>query len=225
MKILLIEDDEKIATFLSDRFSEVDFSFDMARDGIAGLEMALRDSYDVMVIDIMLPLLDGLTIIKKVRGKGIATPILVLSAKHSVEDRIKGLETGSDDYLIKPFSFKELLARIRALHRRAGGEKEKTKIIVSDLEIDLVKREVKRGCKEINLLPKEFVLLEYLARNSGRILTRTQILEHVWGYQFDPLTNILDVYICRLREKIETRSLPKLIHTIRGAGYVLRPEG
>lgn len=225
MKILLIEDDEKIATFLSDRFSEVDFSVDMARDGIAGLEMALRDSYDVMVIDIMLPLLDGLTIIKKVRGKGIATPILVLSAKHSVEDRIKGLETGSDDYLIKPFSFKELLARIRALHRRAGGEKEKTKIIVSDLEIDLVKREVKRGCKEINLLPKEFVLLEYLARNSGRILTRTQILEHVWGYQFDPLTNILDVYICRLREKIETRSLPKLIHTIRGAGYVLRTEG
>lgn len=222
MRLLIVEDDKKIAEFIVTGLREASFAVDHAEDGEAGLDMALSEPYDAMVIDIMLPKLDGLSLIKHLRDKGVITPVIILSAKRTVEDRIKGLETGSDDYLVKPFSFSELLARIYALIRRNSRISEPTRLQVEDLSLDLITREVRRGDRIIELQPKEFALLEYLMRNTGRVVSKTMILEHVWDYNFDPQTNVVDVMIWRLRNKIDRDSATRLIQTIRGVGYVLK---
>jgi two-component system OmpR family response regulator len=224
MRILLIEDDAKIASFIRKGFEEANFAVDHAPDGEDGLYFAMHEPYDAAIIDIMLPKLDGLTIIKTLRERNINTPILVLSVKGSVNDRVKGLQTGADDYLTKPFSFSELLARIQALLRRSSGASEPTTLTVGDLSIDLLKRQVIRGGKKIELPSKEFALLEYLMRNAGRVVTKTMIMEHVWNYDFVPLTNVVEARICILRDKVDRGFQEKLIHTIRGAGYVLKED-
>ncbi len=225
MRILIIEDDRKIASFLKRGLESTGFGVDCAYDGLEGLDFILSAPYDAAIVDIMLPNLDGLSIIAEARSQGIKTPVLILSAKRSVEDRVKGLEIGSDDYLVKPFAFSELLARIQALIRRSNSSGDKTtKLTVADLTLDLLNRQVIRTGKEIELQPKEFALLEYLMKNQGRVLSKTMILEHVWGYHFDPQTNIVDVLICRLRNKIDKGADKKLIHTIRGVGYVLKDD-
>ncbi len=222
MRILIVEDDRKIASFLLRGLMESGFAVDHAADGRKGLELALTMSYDVAVIDIMLPAMDGLSLINEIRRHGILTPVIILSAKRSLEDRVRGLETGSDDYLIKPFSFSELLARIQALLRRAGNQIKPVRIEYEGLCMDLLKHEVWRDGRRIELNPKEFSLLEYLMRNPERVVTRTMIMESVWGYDFDPQTNVVDVLICRLRDRIDRRFERKLLHTIRGVGYVLK---
>ncbi|MFZ0449619.1 MAG: response regulator transcription factor [Desulfatiglandaceae bacterium] len=224
MKVLLIEDDSQLVKFIEKGLNQAGFSVEIAMDGKTGLNMALEIDVDVAVIDIMLPLMDGFTLIQEIRKSRSELPILVLSAKRSVEDRVRGLEIGSDDYLTKPFSFTELIARIRALVRRTGAHPEATKVEVSDLSLDFLSREVRKGRESIDLLPKEFALLEYFVRNKGRVLTRTQILEQVWGYQFDPESNVVDVHICRLREKLDDTGERRLIRTIRGVGYVLKED-
>jgi len=224
MKVLLIEDDSQLVTFIQKGLNQAGFSVEIAMDGKTGLNMALEFDVDVAVIDIMLPLMDGFTVIQEIRKTRPGLPILVLSAKRSVEDRVRGLEIGSDDYLTKPFSFTELIARIRALVRRTGAQAEATKVEVSNLTLDLLSREVRKGKENIDLLPKEFALLEYLVRNKGRVLTRIQILEQVWGYQFDPESNVVDVHICRLREKLNDTGERRLIRTIRGVGYILKED-
>ncbi|MEA1927287.1 MAG: response regulator transcription factor, partial [Candidatus Auribacterota bacterium] len=203
MRILLIEDDIKIAYFILKGLKQAGFAADHADNGEDGLHLALTEPYDVAIVDIMLPKLDGLTLVKKLRGVESKIPILILSAKRSVEDRIKGLQTGSDDYLVKPFAFSELLARIWALIRRSTGSSEPTSLRVGELSLDLLKREVTRRGEEIELQPREFALLEYLMRNSERVVSKTMIMEHVWDYYFDPETNVVEVRICRLREKID----------------------
>lgn len=222
MKILLIEDDSQLVTFIEKGLRQAGFSVEIAMDGKTGLNMALEFDVDVAVIDIMLPLMDGFTVIQEIRKTRPGLPILVLSAKRSVEDRVRGLEIGSDDYLTKPFSFTELIARIRALMRRTGKHAESTRVEAADLSLDLLSRDVRKGKESIELLPKEFALLEYLVRNKGRVLTRTQILEQVWGYQFDPESNVVDVHICKLREKLNDTGERRLIRTIRGVGYILK---
>ena len=224
MRILLVEDDERIALFIIKGLKQAGFVVDHALDGEEGLDLALTESYDAAVIDIMLPKLDGLTLIREIRRNKILTPVIVLSAKRTVDDRIKGLETGGDDYLVKPFAFSELLARIQALIRRANATAEPTSLTVSDLSVDFLSRKVFRGEKEIELQPREFILLEYLMRNTGRVVSKTMIMEHVWEYDFDPQTNVVEARICRLRDKIDRSSDKKLIHTIRGAGYVLEEK-
>lgn len=224
MRILLIEDDTKIASFIRKGFEEANFAVDYAPDGEEGLHFAIHEPYDAAIIDIMLPKLDGLAVIRTLRERNINTPVLVLSVKGSVNDRVKGLQTGADDYLTKPFSFSELLARIQALMRRASGASEPTTLTVGDLSIDLLKRQVIRGGKKIELPSKEFALLEYLMRNAGRVVTKTMIMEHVWNYDFVPLTNVVEARICILRDKLDRGFQKKLIHTIRGAGYVLRED-
>lgn len=224
MKVLLIEDDSQLVKFIEKGLTQAGFSVEIAMDGKTGLNMALAFDVDVAVIDIMLPLMDGFTLIHEIRKSRSELPILVLSAKRSVEDRVRGLEIGSDDYLTKPFSFTELIARIRALVRRTGAHAEATKIEISDLSLDLLSREVRKGREGIDLLPKEFALLEYLVRNKGRVLTRTQILEQVWGYQFDPESNVVDVHICKLREKLHDTGERRLIRTIRGVGYIIKED-
>lgn len=222
MRILLIEDDIKIAYFILKGLKQAGFAADHADNGEDGLHLALTEPYDVAIVDIMLPKLDGLTLVKKLRGVESKIPILILSAKRSVEDRIKGLQTGSDDYLVKPFAFSELLARIWALIRRSTGSSEPTSLRVGELSLDLLKREVTRRGEEIELQPREFALLEYLMRNSERVVSKTMIMEHVWDYNFDPETNVVEVRICRLREKIDKNFDRKFIHTVRGVGYVLK---
>jgi two-component system OmpR family response regulator len=222
MRILLIEDDLKIASFVIKGFRSAGFAIDHATDGENGLHMALTEPYDTAIIDIMLPKLDGLSIIEKMRKEKINTPVIILSAKGSIGDRVKGLQIGSDDYMTKPFSFTELLARVQALIRRATGATESTRLVVSDLTIDLLTREVKRGDTKIELQPREFSLLEYLMRYAGRVVSKTMIMEHVWDYNFDPQTNVVEVRISRLRDKVDKNFEPKLIHTIRGVGYVLK---
>lgn len=222
MRLLLIEDDRKIADFVKKGMREAGFAVDYAENGIDGLHLALTESYDVAIFDLMLPGLDGLSIIEKMRKSHIKTPVLVLSAKRSVDDRVKGLHTGADDYLIKPFSFSELLARVQALIRRASDAKEPTRLSVGDLSMDLLGRAVVRGGKSVELMPKEFALLEYLLRNAGKVVSKTAILEHVWDYDFDPQTNPVDVLVCRLRNKIDRDFSFKLLHTLRGVGYVLK---
>lgn len=222
MRILVVEDDKKIASFIQKGFEQAGFAVDHADNGEDGLDLALTESYDALVIDIMLPKLDGLHLIEKLRGNKRVTPVIVLSAKRSVEDKVTGLQTGADDYLTKPFSFSELLARLQALIRRAGGLTEPTRLIVGDMTMDLLTREVTRGGERIDLQPREFSLLEYLMRNAGRVLSKTVIMEHVWDYCFDPQTNVVDVLICRLRNKVERDMGNKIIHTIRGIGYVLK---
>ncbi|OGQ98832.1 MAG: DNA-binding response regulator [Deltaproteobacteria bacterium RIFOXYD12_FULL_55_16] len=221
MRILVVEDDCKIASFISMGLRQAGFSVDVVDNGEDGLCRALEGAYDLAVLDIMLPRLDGLSLLDQLRRRQVNTPVIILSAKRSVEDRIKGLQAGGDDYLIKPFSFSELLARVQALIRRAGAAPEATTILVGDLSLDKLKREVYRaGCK-IDLQPREFSLLEYLMRNQGRVISKAMILEHVWDYNFDPQTNVVDVLICRLRNKIDRDFGRKLIQTIRGVGYAI----
>ena len=222
MRILLVEDDMKISSFILKGFKEAGFAVDHAADGEDGLHLALHEPYDAAVIDIMLPRLDGLSIIEELRRQKINTPLIILSAKRSVDDRVKGLQMGGDDYLTKPFSFSELLARVQALIRRASGASETTRLTVGDLSLNLLTREVTREGKKIDLQAREFALLEYLMRNTGRVVSKTMIMEHVWNYDFVPLTNVVEARICMLRDKIDQDFYQKLIQTIRGAGYVLK---
>ena len=221
MRILLIEDDLKLASFILKGFKEAGFAVDHCADGEDGLHMALSEPYDAAIVDIMLPKLDGFSLIDELRRRKKTTPVIILSAKRSVEDRIKGLQTGSDDYLVKPFSFAELLARVQALIRRASGAAEPSSLVVGELSMDLLTRKVIRGGKKIDLPPLEFSLLEYLMRNAGNVVSKTMIMEHVWDYNFDPQTNVVEVRICKLRDKIDDDFDNKMIHTVYGAGYVL----
>jgi len=222
MKILLVEDDTKIASFVIQGFKESGFVVDHAVDGEDGKHMAIQASYDAAIIDLMLPKLDGLSLIQELRARKVNIPIIILSAKSSVDDRIKGLEMGADDYLTKPFSFSELLMRVRALLRRSNSETVATKLEVGNIKMDVLNREVIREDKYIHLQPREFCLLEYLMRNHDRVLTKTLIMEHVYGYYFDPQSNVVDVLVCRLRNKLEKGFGSKVLHTIRGVGYVLK---
>ncbi len=222
MRILLVEDDLKIASFIVKGLKATGYAVDHATDGEEGLHLALTQPYDTAIIDIMLPTLDGLALIERIRKGKINTPIIILSAKDSIADRVKGLQTGGDDYLTKPFAFSELLARVQALMRRAGGISEPTQLNAGELSINLLTREVTRGGRKMELQPLEFSLLEYLMRNKGRIVSKTMIMEHVWDYNFDPQTNVVEARICRLRDKINRGFDKKLIHTVRGAGYVLK---
>lgn len=222
MRILLVEDDSKIASFVSKGLKAAGFAVDTAADGEEGLHLALQEPYDAAIIDIMLPVLDGLTLIERLRAQKKNTPVIILSAKRSVDDRIKGLQTGGDDYLTKPFSFSELLARVQALIRRAQGTSEPTSLTVGDLCMNLLTREVRRDKKAIELQPREFALLEYLMRHAGRVVSKAMILEHVWDYSFDPQTNVVDVLVSRLRSKLDRDFDEKLIQTLRGVGYVLK---
>jgi len=222
MRLLLVEDDLTIASFILKGFRESGFAVDHAADGEDGLHLALNEPYDVAIIDIMLPKFDGLSLIEQIRNKKINTPVIVLSAKRSVDDRIKGLQTGSDDYMVKPFVFSELFARVHALIRRSTSTVEPVSLSAGDLCLDILKRQVTRSNIKIDLQPREFSLLEYLLRNSGRVVSKTMIMEHVWDYNFDPQTNVVDVLVCRLRNKVDKDFETKLIHTIRGVGYVLK---
>ena len=222
MRILLVEDDLKIASFVQKGLKAAGFAVDHASDGQDGLHMALTEPYDTAIIDIMLPGLDGLSLIKKMRQEKMNTPVIILSAKGSIDDRVKGLRTGSDDYLTKPFAFSELLARVQALIRRASNTSEPTRLVLGDLSMDLLTREVIRSDKKIELQPLEFALLEYLMRNRGKVVSKTMIMEHVWDYNFDPQTNVVEARICRLRDKVDKGFPTKLIHTVRGVGYVIK---
>jgi heavy metal response regulator len=223
MRILVVEDEKKVASFIKKGLEEEHYAVDIAYDGEEGLVLTQINEYDLILLDIMLPKLDGMEVLRRIRGNGSSVPVLILTAKDSVEDIVTGLDTGSDDYLTKPFSFAELVARVRALLRRKA--KEKTDILtVSDLSLSTSTRRVKRGEREIELTPKEYSLLEYLMRNPNRILTRTLITEHVWDYHFDPETNVIDVYVNYLRKKIDHGFEKKLIHTIRGSGYMMKDE-
>jgi two-component system OmpR family response regulator len=224
MRLLLVEDDEKIARFVETGLKSSGFAVDIADTGRKGFDMAFDAPYATLIIDIMLPELDGFSLIRKLREHKNNTPIIVLSARGRVDDRIKGLEAGADDYLTKPFSFSELLARVQALIRRAGNVTDPTCLAHGDLSVDLVKRQVKRGDETIELQPLEFSLLEYLLRNKERVVSKTMIMEHVWNYNFDPMTNVVEARIFRLRDKIDKDQPTKLIHTVRGAGYVIKTE-
>jgi DNA-binding response OmpR family regulator len=222
MRILVVEDDKKIASLVVRGMEQAGFAVDHAEDGEDALHLALSEPYDAAIMDVMLPKLDGLTIIERMRQKKILTPVIVLSAKRSVDDRVRGLQTGGDDYLVKPFSFSELLARVHALIRRASHEPEPSRLITGELTLNLLTREVTRAGKKIDLQPREFSLLEYLMRNSGRVVSKTMIIEHVWGYNFDPQTNVVDVLVSRLRNKVDRDFENKLIHTHRGVGYAIK---
>jgi heavy metal response regulator len=219
---LLIEDDDTIADFVARGLREAGFAVDRAADGAEGLDAALAQTYDVAVVDVMLPRRDGLSVIEELRRRGVITPVLILSAKRSVDDRVRGLQAGGDDYLTKPFAFAELLARVQALVRRASRTPEPTTLTVEDLVLDLLSRRVTRAGTVVDLRPREFALLEYLMRNAGKVISKTMILSHVWEYNFDPQTNIVDVLVSRLRDKVDRAFDRKLIHTVRGVGYVLR---
>mgnify|MGYP001032770921 CR=1 FL=1 len=221
MKVLLVEDNNQCADFITQGLHQSGFQVIHSPDGLDGLFKARTETFDIAVIDIMLPKLDGLTVIEEIRQAKIKAPIIVLSARDSVEDKVKGLETGADDYLAKPFSFSELQARIYALLRRTSGENERSILSLEDLELDRLGHRVTRGGKKLELAPLEFKLLEYLLRNKGRVVSRTTILEHVWEYGFDPQTNVVEAQVCRLREKIDKDFERKLLKTVRGFGYVL----
>jgi two-component system, OmpR family, response regulator len=222
VNVLLVEDDPTIAGFVEKGLKESGFAVDHAFDGRDGLERAVGGRYDAAIVDVMLPGLDGLSLIDALRARGLRTPVLILSAKRSVDDRVRGLQAGGDDYLTKPFAFAELLARVQALIRRASGASEPTRLTVADLSLDLLTRRVERNGQRLDLRPREFALLEYLMRNAGRVVSKTSILSHVWGYNFDPNTNVVDVLVSRLRDKIDRPFATKLLHTVRGVGYVLR---
>lgn len=222
MRILAIEDDATVAGFLKKRLGEDGHRVDHAADGQDGLRLASANNYEVMIVDRMLPGLDGLTVIQTVRNGGDQTPILILSALGEVDDKVRGLKAGGDDYLVKPFAYSELMARVESLVRRFSSREERTSLEIADLKMDLLSREVSRDDQDIDLKPREFLLLEYLMRHAGQILTRTMLLEAVWDYHFDPQTNVIDVHISRLRQKVDRAFDQPLIHTIRGAGYVLR---
>ena len=220
MRVALVEDDEKIAALIVRGLKQAGFAVDHAVDGENGLRLALCEPYDACIVDIMLPKLDGLSLIQQLRAKGSHVPVLILSAKASVDDRVRGLQAGGDDYLTKPFAFSELLARVQALIRRATHAGEPTRLAVGDLTLDLLTRDVQRGSEKIELQPREFALLEYLMRNPNRTVTKTMILEHIFDYSFDPQTNVVDVLVHRLRSKVDKDR--GMLHTIRGVGYVLR---
>ncbi len=222
MRILIIEDDREAAAYLVKAFREAGHSIDHAADGVSGYDLAQEGGYDVAIVDRMLPKMDGLSLIGALRAQGGETPVLILSALGQVDDRVKGLRAGGDDYLAKPYSFAELLARVEALTRRPGARGEETVYRVSDLELDRLSHRVVRGKEEIVLQPREFRLLEYLMKHAGQVVTRTMLLENVWDYHFDPQTNVIDVHISRLRSKIDKGFTQPLLHTVRGAGYMIR---
>ena len=222
MRILIIEDDMETASYIKKGLEEAGHVVDHANEGKDGLLLATTEEYDVLVVDRMLPHMDGLTIVKTIRASDINTPALILSALGEVDDRVQGLKSGGDDYLTKPFAFSELMARLEALVRRVEVDAPATKLQVGDLELDLLSREVTRGSKVLDLQPREFRLLEYLMKHHGQVVTRTMLLEKVWDYHFDPQTNVIDVHISRLRGKIDKGFEKNLLHTVRGAGYVLR---
>jgi two-component system OmpR family response regulator len=221
VRALIVEDDRAIAEFVARGLREAGFAVDQAADGATGLELALSEPYDVAIVDLMLPQRDGLSLIDELRRRGRTTPVLILSARRSVDDRVRGLQSGGDDYLTKPFAFAELLARVQALVRRATRAPEPTTLTIGDLTLDLLSRKVTRGGTPIELRPREFALLEYLMRNPSKVVSKTMILSHVWDYSFDPQTNIVDVLVSRLREKIDRPFDHKLLRTVRGVGYVL----
>ena len=221
VRILVVEDDEKIASFVVKGLKQSGYAVDHSADGERALALALTVAYDAAVVDLMLPKLDGLSLIQQLRAKTVSVPVLILSARASVDDRVRGLQAGGDDYLTKPFAFSELLARVQALIRRATQTTEPTRLTVGGLSLDLITREVRRGSEKIELQPREFALLEYLMRNPNRAVTKTMILEHIFDFSFDPQTNVVDVLIHRLRSKADPDRA--MIHTLRGVGYVLRP--
>jgi two-component system, OmpR family, response regulator len=221
MKLLVIEDDREVAAYIVKGLSESGYVVDVAHEGRDGLFMATSGNYDALIVDRMLPGMDGLAVIAALRSAEIRTPVLILSALGAVDDRVKGLRAGSDDYLVKPFAFAELLARIEALLRRGSGAPVTTRLKVGELEMDLLARTVYRAGREIELLPREFRLLEFLMRHAGQVVTRTMLLESVWDYHFDPQTNVIDVHVSRLRQKIDKGFGRALLHTVRGAGYRL----
>ena len=222
MRILLVEDEKNVAAFIKKGLVEEAYTVDVAEDGLGGLLMATTADFDLIILDVMLPGLNGIEVCKTLRGKGINKPILMLTAVDSVERKVEGLESGADDYLVKPFAFSELLARIKALLRRTTDMV--SELSLNDLRVDLLARRVYRGKREIILTQKEFSLLEYLLRNKGRVLSRTQIIENVWGYDFSPGTNIVDVHIKSLREKVNKGFERQLIHTVRGTGYIMKSD-
>ena len=224
MRILVIEDDRDTALYLTKGLAESGHVADHAADGEDGLALAAEGMYDVLIVDRMLPKLDGLSVITELRSQGMQTPVLILSALGQVDDKVKGLRAGGDDYLSKPYAFSELLARVEGLVRRAQPEAVETRFTVDDLTVDILARKVTRNGKDISLLPREFKLLEYLMRHAGQVVTRTMLLENVWDYHFDPQTNVIDVHISRLRSKIDKGFERPLLHTIRGAGYTIRAD-
>lgn len=225
MRILVIEDDSEALTYLAKAFAEAGHAVDVAVDGLEGYAMAQGGSYDVLVVDRMLPKLDGLSLIGGLRQQGVETPVLILSALGQVDDRVKGLRAGGDDYLSKPYAFSELLARVEILARRKSSDRGDTTVYrVGPLVLDRLAHKLTRSGKDIVLQPREFRLLEYLMRNAGQVVTRTMLLEHVWDYHFDPQTNVIDVHISRLRSKIDKGSETPLLHTVRGSGYMIRDD-
>ena len=219
---MIIEDDREIAAFIAKGLRQEGDGVDVAHGGDEGLSLALEEPYDAAVVGIMLPVRDGLEIIEAMRQKQVNTPVLILSARRSVDDRVRGIQRGGDDYMVKPFAFSELLVRIQALIRRSGGVVEAAHLTVGELFMDLIKRQVRRGDEALELQPREFALLEYLMRNAERPVSKTMILEHVWDLHFDPQTNVVDVLVCRLRNKVDKSFDTKMIHTVRGVGYVLK---
>ncbi|MCA1583254.1 MAG: response regulator transcription factor [Acidobacteria bacterium] len=224
MRVLVVEDDETIANFVASGLRQEGFLVDRAENGVDGLDMAQTAPYDAAVVDVMLPRLDGLSLVGALRRAGVQTPVLFLSARHTVDDRVSGLQAGGDDYLVKPFAFVELLARVRALTRRGAAPTEPTRLGVADLTLDRVTRRVERAGEPIELRPREYALLELLMRHAGQVISKTMVLSHVWEYSFDPGTNVVDVLVFRLREKIDRPFEKKLLHTVRGIGYVLKVE-
>ena len=223
VRILLIEDDGEVGAYVQTGLREAGHAVDLCQDGRAGLLQAAAEAYDVLIVDRGLPGLDGLGLVKTLRGAGNETPVLFLTALGDVDHRVEGLRAGGDDYVSKPFAFSELLARVEALHRRRSQAAPVTELQVGDLTLDLLGREAQRGGRAIELLPREFALLEFLMRHAGQVVTRTMLLEKVWDYHFDPQTNVIDVHVSRLRRKIDRDGAPELIHTVRGVGYVLKP--
>lgn len=224
IKVLIIEDDAKIIDFLKIGLEDAKFSVDSAADGATGWEKLNTNNYNIIILDVMLPGIDGLTLLSKMRSAGIFTPVLILSAKKTLEDRLAGLQLGGDDYLVKPFAFEELLARINVLLRRIATISTQVKLTYNDLEINLETRMVRRGNQTLNLQVKEFSLLIYFMQNPGKVLTKSLILEKIWGYDFDPQTNVVDVLVCRLRNKVDKDFTNKIIQTHRGVGYVLKQD-
>jgi heavy metal response regulator len=222
MRLLLVEDEKNVAAFIKKGLEEEFYTVDVAEDGDAGYVMAEVNPYDLVILDVMLPGMNGMDLCRKLRGKGMKAPVLMLTAMDSVDSKVEGLESGADDYLTKPFAFSELLARVKALLRRYTDSA--SELFLEDLKIDLLARKVLRCGQEVQLTPKEYSLLEYMLRNKGRVLSRTQIIENIWGYNFDPSTNVIDVHIRSLREKVDESFPRKLIHTVRGVGYVLKAE-
>jgi len=221
MRCIVVDDDPKIASFIKKGLEQAGFAVDVAEDGKEGFHLLSSEPYDVAIVDIMMPQLDGIAMVRDLRSQGRRMPVMFLSAKRAVDDRVRGLDAGGDDYLVKPFAFSELLARVRSLIRRSTGAKEPTRLVAGDLEMDLLKRIVKRGGRSIELQPREFSLLEYLMRNTGDVVSKTMIMEHVWDYSFDPQTNVVEASVCRLRAKLMAGGGRDPIRTVRGVGYVL----